>query len=178
MTDCEQHLGQGPLPEQVKELLQSNGFVHLGTSYKDVPHVSLMNYTFITEGSDYFIFLTTPKNTQKYSNISQNKNVSILVHDWTLTKQQQTPEVSDSNSLLKFLQNLNQNELSQVSATLSGEAQILDSSNPNLDLYKKLHLANNPTAKAFIDGDDIAFVLVKILSSKVADNYNNVDEYI
>jgi hypothetical protein len=49
--------------------------LHLGTSFQDHPHVSLMNYTFIPAGDalpheqDDCIIMTTSRDTKKFINI-------------------------------------------------------------------------------------------------------------
>ncbi|ODV95364.1 hypothetical protein PACTADRAFT_58092 [Pachysolen tannophilus NRRL Y-2460] len=188
----------GPLPSEVLNLLQTERFVHLATCKDNIPHVSLMNYTYLPPNELYgglsstiknepYLILTTPTNTKKFENIKSNKIVSLLIHDWITSKKNletnvsfqngNNSELEQSSSLLKFLQNLNQSELSQFSATLFGEAIILSNDDESRQYYKEKHLRANPSAKVFIDGDDIAIILVKIISSKVADAQNNVNEY-
>ncbi|ANZ75953.1 BA75_02594T0 [Komagataella pastoris] len=172
-------------PPQVLQLLKSAKYIHLGTSADDIPHVSLMNYTYVSpeevlkegfplsDSSHSVIILTTDKDTVKYNNMRANPSVSILVHDW-VTKTNSIE--AGANHLLSFLKNLNQNELVSTSATLAGKAHIL-SDEKQIEYYKKKHLENNPEGKVFIDGDNVAIVLVQVLSSKVADTENNVSEY-
>jgi hypothetical protein len=73
------------LPPEVVQCLGNARFVHifmnqltklhLGTSFRDHPHVSLMNYTFIPAGEalpheqDDCIIMTTSKDTKKFINI-------------------------------------------------------------------------------------------------------------
>ncbi|ODV86693.1 hypothetical protein CANARDRAFT_6269 [[Candida] arabinofermentans NRRL YB-2248] len=173
---------QGPLPDSVVSLLTNTNFVHLGTCLNNTPHVSLMNYTFITptetyqkSSNDYFILLATPKDTNKYRNLTQNPVCSILVHDWTTSGKVDSSE--QSGHLLKLLMGLNQNELSDLSCTLTGHvAKFLEDSEES-QYYKDLHLKNNPNAKCFIEGDNVAMVLIKIDGSKVVDSNNNISQY-
>lgn len=160
----------GPLPTNVRQLLLKSKFVHLATCSLDAtPHLSLMNYTFV--GADDVIVLATPKNTTKFQNIEENPKVSLLVHDWVSSPSQ--PE----GSLLYFLEQLNQNEISSVAVTLNGCATVLDGSEEKFEEYKRLHEENSVAAKAFIGGENVAFITIKISSSKVSDVDNNVNEY-
>lgn len=190
---------EGPLPENVLNLIKSSKFLHLATSKDNIPHVSLMNYTFVpsekifnssSESSSSvstcapLIVVTTHKKTQKYENLKSNPNVSVLVHDWISAASSDENSIEldhndeDSKSnILKLLQNINQNEISSLSVTLSGSAKILGENNDERLYYKNLHLNKNPSAKVFIDGDDVAIILIQITASKVADSDNNVASY-
>ena len=167
----------GPLPEKVIDSLSNSKFIHLATSYKDRPHVSLMNFTFINnkDKNEQLILVATCKNTKKYENLINNKNVSVLVHDWvTNTNNAQ----SNDSSVLKLLQNINQNQVGDISITLDGYVyQIFNNDDEKYQYYKDLHLLENPDAKAFINGDDVSFILIKINESKVSDSNNNVEKF-
>ncbi|CDK29137.1 unnamed protein product [Kuraishia capsulata CBS 1993] len=149
------------------------------------------------------IALSTHTGTQKYENIYSNPHVSLLVHDWVTAnsiykeaideeeeEQEEQEEPGSHNSsrngsisstapskLLQMLQGLNQNELSSVSATLAGEATILLQPSEEKAYYKRKMLHANPDAKLYIDGDDVAIILVSLTKSRVADIQNNVSEY-
>ncbi|GME83070.1 hypothetical protein B5S28_g2907 [[Candida] boidinii] len=187
---------EGPLPENVLTLIKSSKFLHLGTSKDNIPHVSLMNYTFVpsekvfnssesSSTSAPLIVVTTHKKTQKYENINSNSNVSVLIHDWISAASNDDEKSSElinneedcKSNILKLLQNINQNEISSLSVTLSGSAKILNEDNEERLYYKNLHLNKNPSAKVFIDGDDVAIILIQITASKVADSDNNVASY-
>ncbi|KAK9460793.1 uncharacterized protein V1516DRAFT_677670 [Lipomyces oligophaga] len=171
------------LPQDVISLLQSTRYLQLGTSYQDYPHVSLMNYTYIPPGSalpydaEGVIVMTTERHTKKFFNITANPRVSILVHDW-VSKQANPTSTSSPTSgpqgLSQLLLSMNQAELSSISATLNGIARIV--TNPDEEaFFKQRHLASNPVdARTFIDADDIALIVVKISSARVADVENNV----
>ncbi|KAK6460377.1 hypothetical protein DFJ63DRAFT_315670 [Scheffersomyces coipomensis] len=175
------------LPQSVTNLLKTGRFIHLATSYKDFPHVSLMNYTYYhTEGNDYII-ISTPTCTTKYNNILQNPNISILVHDWISVKNGSEAETGEPvsskrrNSLYELLANLNKNELSRVSVMINGKAEVIKEDNEKHDFYKSLHLNNakidEVQSKNYIEDKDNAIVLITIESCKVTDTDNNVVEY-
>lgn len=129
-----------------------------------------MNYTLIGPGPyEDQILLSTPKDTKKYTNITSNPKVSILIHDWTTS-------VEDV-SILSLIENLNKNEIGDVSVTLDGHVtKTVDENDEDFEKFKELHLEVNPGARAFVNGNT-AFILVKIDVSKVSDSNNNVEEY-
>lgn len=187
------------LPQSVVSLLQQGKFVHLGTANTaGIPDVALMNYYYLASHELYtpessetgpavgkaaeehtYIILATKKTSVKYKNISENPNVSLLFHDWTTAKNMyKKPESSngDSSNLFKLLQNLNQTELSEVSATLSGQAKIV-TNEKELAYYKTKLLKENPDAEVYIAGEENSIVLVKITSAKVCDTQNHQKVY-
>lgn len=178
------------LPDSVTSLLKSKRFLHLATCNDNVPHVSLMNYTYYKKAeNEHYIIMSTPKNTDKYNNMLANPQVSILVHDWLAANK--TPEESDAeeqkgrrNLLYDFLVNLNQSELSRVSVMINGKCQLLDRSADTdaYEFYKSLHRNNKKfdevQVKNYIeDDDDNALVVIAIELCKVTDTDNNVQSY-
>ncbi|KAK9389021.1 hypothetical protein V1515DRAFT_596859 [Lipomyces mesembrius] len=166
----------GSLPAEVISCLKSARFLQLGTSYRDYPHVSLMNYTYIPKGDavpyeeDAVIVMTSERQTKKFFNITVNSRVSILVHDWV---SKQTAN-NAPQGLTQFLLSMNQAELSSISATLNGRARIVDDQEEER-FFKEKHLASNPTdARLFIDAENVAVIVVKVSSARVADVDNNI----
>ena len=72
------------LPTEVVQCLENARFLHLATCTNNVPHVSLMNYTYLPN-SPYsaapVIVMTTNPTSKKMHNLVANPNVSLLVHD-------------------------------------------------------------------------------------------------
>lgn len=72
------------LPSEVVQCLENARFLHLATCRDNVPHVSLMSYTYLPS-SPYsrgpIIVMTTNPASKKILNLSENPNVSLLVHD-------------------------------------------------------------------------------------------------
>ncbi|KAG8202713.1 hypothetical protein GWM34_02344, partial [Candida africana] len=177
------------LPESVLNLLNSSRFIHLATCLDNKPHVSLMNYTFVRQGDDNVVIVSTPRKTTKFENMLSNPNVSLLIHDWISVKNtagQSLEEPSASpkrNSLYELLANFNRNELSRVSVMLDGEAKILDKTvdGKDFDFYKSLHLNNSKIdhaqVKNYIENDDNALIIIRITNCKVTDTDNNVELY-
>lgn len=195
----------GRFPPHLIELIKTSKYVHVATCSKDcIPSVSLMNYTYVPgskayspedRSNDYIIFATLD-DTEKYENILVNPTVSLLFHDWITAKNLSvrkhslshtpTPEPTsqaDSSSsahpskLLNLLQELNQAELFQMSATIRGEGIVIDPNSEESKHYKDLLLRTNPDAHVFILSDKTVIVKVKIESAKVTDTENNTSIY-
>lgn len=177
------------LPESVTNLLKSSRFLHLATCSANIPHVSLMNYTYYHAGDGDYLIISTPKTTTKYENIVANDNVSVLFHDWISAKNDAPEKSADSeasprrNSLYEILANINKSELSRVSVMISGKARILsrDVAGDQYEFYQSLHLNNTKIdevqAKNYIECADNALVVIKIEGVKVTDTDNNIAEY-
>lgn len=169
------------LPESATNLLKSTKFLHLGTSYNDKPHVSLMNYTFYQKDGTEYIIITTPKNSTKYENLKQNNQVSILVHDWISAKSEDDETPKRRNSLLEFITNLNKAEISSVSVMIDGVAEIVPVEDSRHHFFKSLHLNNENIDSQQIDNyvktDMNELVLIKVGGCKITDTDGNVEQY-
>lgn len=149
---------------------------------------------------DCYIIFATFNNTEKYINILSNPTVSMLFHDWVTannlsvkknnlsrsgTPMQEgsvTPAPISSapqhpSKLLNLLQQLNQAELNEMSATIRGHAIPIEPASQESNYYKDILLKTNPDAKVFIDSEKTVIVKVKIESAKVTDNENNTSIY-
>lgn len=77
---------------------------------------------------------------------------------------------------------MNQNELSNHSATLNGTATIIDENITDISdrsatkFFKEKHLSNNPEAECFIKADNIYIIKIKISKAKVSDSTNKIAE--
>ncbi|KAK9241103.1 hypothetical protein V1525DRAFT_352513 [Lipomyces kononenkoae] len=176
LADAHEPDEDSSLPAEVISCLKSSRFLQLGTSYRDYPHVSLMNYTYIPKGDALpyeegaVIVMTSERQTKKFFNISANSRVSILVHDWV--SKQTTNDAPQG--LTQFLLSMNQAELSSISATLNGRARIVEGEAEE-KFFKEKHLASNPAdARLFIDAENVAVIVVSVSSARVADLDNNV----
>lgn len=168
------------LPGNVTSLLKSTRFVHLATSFGDIPHVTLMNYTYYQD--EQVIIVTTPKDSTKYTNMVSNPNVSLLVHDWISAKSSAEPTVGERrNSLYELLANLNKNEISRVSVMLSGKSELIDPELSKFKFYYSLHQNNSKIdqvqAENYIKCKNTALFVIKIEGCKVTDTDNKVEEY-
>lgn len=170
------------LPEHVTKLLKSKRYVHLATCNANVPHASLMNYTFYSKNGKPYFIITTPRDTTKYRNIEANENVSLLIHDWVAGDEELAP-TGRRNSLYELLANMNKAEIRSISLMLNGRAQILDPSTQEEDykFYKSLHLNNGlvdeAQAETFILNEGNSVVLIAVDLCQITDTNNTVKTY-
>ena len=81
------------------------------------------------------------------------------------------------SKLLNLLQELNQSELNEMSASVRGYAIPIDPKSEESNYYKDILLRTNPDAGVFILGENTVIVKVKIQSAKVTDSENNITVY-
>ncbi|KAL2016821.1 hypothetical protein VTK56DRAFT_2944 [Thermocarpiscus australiensis] len=155
------------LPQEVVQCLENARFLHLATCSDNIPHVSLMNYTYLPSSpysSAPVIVMTTNPASKKMNNLAANPNVSLLVHDWVShrptptsqsrrlssgTSSSRSPHRSEpTSSLAALLFNLNTSAVSSISATINGAARLVARGSPEERYYRDVHLANN----TFFDG--------------------------
>ncbi|KAJ9155296.1 Pyridoxamine phosphate oxidase [Pleurostoma richardsiae] len=142
------------LPSEVVQCLENSRFLHLATCTDNIPHVSLMNYTYLPS-SPYspapVIVMTTNPASKKMHNLVANPNVSLLVHDWvshrppTQSRRMSggSPGPEHRSSLASLLLNLNTSAMSSISTTLSGSARVVPSGSDEESYYRRQHLDNN-----------------------------------
>ncbi|KAK4125217.1 hypothetical protein N657DRAFT_644051 [Parathielavia appendiculata] len=149
------------LPHEVVQCLENARFLHLATCSDNIPHVSLMNYTYLPS-SPYsrspVIVMTTNPASKKMNNLTSNHNVSLLVHDWvshrpTPTSQarrlssdagsSRSPNREPHSSLAALLFNLNTSAVSSISATINGSARLVERGSDEEKYYRDVHLENN-----------------------------------
>ncbi|KAF3988390.1 hypothetical protein FT663_00833 [Candidozyma haemuli var. vulneris] len=181
MSSTEQEQGL-QLPEHVTKLLKSKRYVHLATSKDNVPHASLMNYTYYSKNDKPYIIISTPRETTKYRNIEANGNVSLLIHDWVAGDEEVAP-TGRRNSLYELLANMNKAEIRSVSVMLNGRARIIDPKTEENDykFYKSLHLNNGlvdeAQAETFISNECNSVVLITVDSCQITNTNNEVQTY-
>ncbi|KAI9745294.1 MAG: hypothetical protein M1818_001574 [Claussenomyces sp. TS43310] len=164
------------LPSEVVQCLKNARFLHLATCTSDLhPHVSLMNYTYLPStpySRSPTIIMTTNPSSRKTHNLVSNPNVSLLVHDWVSHRPPVTspgaaaagaalgrdhragsPPAESRSSLAMLLANLNTSALSSISATINGEARLVERGTQEESFLRERHLENNTFEDA---GDDNA----------------------
>ncbi|KAL2268868.1 hypothetical protein VTJ83DRAFT_3714 [Remersonia thermophila] len=151
------------LPPEVVQCLENARFLHLATCSDNIPHVSLMNYTYLPSSlysRSPVIIMTTNPASKKINNLVVNPHVSLLVHDWvshrpTPTSQARRLSSSSSgvpsrspvreppSSLAALLFNLNTSAVSSISATINGSARLVERGSDEERYYRDVHLENN-----------------------------------
>lgn len=115
-----------------------------------------MNYTYLSSTPFQptpVIIMTTNPSSKKTMNLIRNPRVSLLVHDWVshrpptrapdLTREGSPPPQATRSSLASLLLSINTSALSSISATITGEARILDGGSGEEKWCKEKHLENN-----------------------------------
>lgn len=153
--------------------------------------------------------MTTNPTSKKTLNLISNPHVSLLVHDWvshrppttirrgsTAERAGSPPPEASRSSLASLLLNLNTSALSSISATINGDARIVDKGTEEEVYYKEMHLDNNTFDDggdgtngngsrsawdqrersdgdggrgSFIEGEEVRVVVVKIRDGRVSD---------
>jgi len=103
------------------------------------------------------------------------------VHDWTTprtTTASSSPPSSGPSALTSFLQNINSLQLSSISATLNGVAEVLAQEDEATSYFLRKHLDSNPPdSRTYIDKPDVAVIKVRISSARIADLEDRVEKW-
>ncbi|KYK57890.1 hypothetical protein DCS_04903 [Drechmeria coniospora] len=188
----------GTMPSEVVQCLENARFLHLATCTDNIPHVSLMNYTYLAS-SPYstrpLIVMTTNPASRKMTSIVANPNVSLLVHDWvshrppTQSRRPSggSPGPDHRSSLASLLLNLNTSAMSSISATIGGSARLAPCGSEEEKYYFEKHLENNTFAEGeppfrqqnnraesgpaghFVAGEEVRVIVVDIRDVRISD---------
>ncbi|KAF2805272.1 pyridoxamine phosphate oxidase-like protein [Mytilinidion resinicola] len=139
------------LPEEVETCLLKTRFVNLATSNENVPHISLMNYTYIANSpfdAGPIIAMTSPPQSRKIHNLQKNPHVALSAHDWVSPRplsygRENSPEPS---ALTALLLGINSASLSKICVTINGTASLVPAGSEQEKWYKKRHIENNTFA--------------------------------
>lgn len=138
-----------PLPATVRRVLSRCRFAYLSTADVDSSssHLSLMRFTYLAD--EETIVLSTNRRTKKYDMLERgNTGVALLVHDF--------PEDRSAAA----------NLTGEYSITLNGKCSVVKDV-VLAEKYRAAHLNNNPEYPQFIVGEDIAILLVDVVSARI-----------
>ena len=155
--------------------------------------------------------MTTNPSSKKTLNLINNPRVSLLVHDWVShrpptrnpdpTREGSPPPQATRSSLASLLLNINTSALSSISATINGEARMVQQGSEEEKWCKEKHLDNNtfgdqareeqgffgstPHAQAggdggascYIEGEEVRVVLVDVKEGRIADWKGGVKDW-
>ena len=174
-----------------------------------------MNYTYLPStpfAPHPTIIMTTNPSSKKTINLIKNPKVSLLVHDWVShrpptrapdpTREGSPPPQATRSSLATLLLNLNTSALSSISATIDGEARLIEQGSEEEKWCKERHLENNtfgdqareergffgaPQNSAagegdggtscFIKGEEVRVVAVRVKEGRIADWKGGVKDW-
>lgn len=152
-----------PLPEPVAQALDRACLCFLATSNAVSPHLSLMRFTYtsslLAHGAEVLI-MSTKRMTKKYELFCQNKNVALLVHDFTSDSRHDQTNYDVLEGKQRF------------SITLNGVVR--EESGDIAEAYRKIHLDRNREYAQFIVGEEIAILTVTLTSARVCDVNDSV----
>lgn len=174
-----------------------------------------MNYTYLPStpfNPNPVIIMTTNPSSKKTLNLINNPHVSILVHDWVShrpptrnpdpTREGSPPPQATRSSLASLLLNLNTSALSSISATINGEARMVEEGSEEEKWCKDIHLDNNTFgdqaaeerglfgstpqapdecdggASCYIEGEEVRVVLLDVKEGRIADWKGGVKDWI
>ena len=174
-----------------------------------------MNYTYLPSTpfrSSPTIVMTTYPASRKTHNLLANPRVSLLVHDWvshrppthapSSGRDGSPPAQATQSSLATLLANMNTSAMSRISATINGDARLLEPGSEEETWCKQQHLENNtfrdsnvdsttmlgtsPQDSAISDGGrgcyiedaHVRVVVVKIKDGRIADWKGGVHDWI
>ncbi|KAI9138053.1 hypothetical protein BKA69DRAFT_1127674 [Paraphysoderma sedebokerense] len=184
-----------PLPPKVVHSLQTSSFAYLATSSNNIPHLSLMNYTFQNDQLHPFIILSTRRDTKKFQHVMQNSNVALLVHDFSGTRESTKDQINSKSSSSNSSSSPSADRTSSSSSpnltpdsdhlttddstkkysiTLNGHCTVIPSSSKEESVLREIHLKTNPQYRNFIVGEDISILKVTIDSCRICD----VNDYV
>lgn len=173
-----------------------------------------MNYTYFPSTPFWSyptIVMTTNPASKKTNNLMSNPRVSLLVHDWVSHRpptrmpdpgrEGSPPPQATQSSLATLLLNMNTSAMSRISATINGQARIIETSSEEERWCKDQHLQNNtfrdpdmnptdvfgtsPSDTAtgdggrgyFIEDEDVRVVVVRINDGRIADGEGGVRDW-
>lgn len=141
--------------------------------------------------------MTTNPSSKKTLNLLSNPHVSLLVHDWvshrppTSTARRLSgsppPLEGHRSSLANLLLGLNSSAISSISATINGDARVVERGSEEEGWLRERHLENNTFEEGatawrgdadgtgdggrgtFIEGEEVLVVSVKIKDGRVSD---------
>ena len=149
-----------PFPREIVSLLDSASLCYLSTTMNDMPHLSLMNFTF--DRTTQTIIFTTRRDTQKCRNFEQNARVAILIHDFPADQNDDSAESDAAYDAATY------------SITLYGTAKVLVDGD-EAEVYRERHLQHSsPQSAVFIRGEGIAVVVVCVKCARLCDSQDKV----
>jgi hypothetical protein len=178
-----------------------------------------MNYTYLpshpfaspTLRPGPVIIMTTNPSSKKTINLVQNPNVSLLAHDWVSSRppnlasdRERSPVGARAgrSSLANMLMSMNSAAVSSISATINGEANVLEAGTEEETWCKQQHLANNTfEAQAtgseqlfgtspegartgdggrgsYIEDEEVKVVVVRIKDGRISDWKGGVKDWV
>jgi hypothetical protein len=145
-----------PLPEVITRVLGRTRLAYLATCEEASPHLSLMNYSWLTddEALGGGIVMTTRRDTKKFAALVANPKVALLVHDFKEGAR---------------------GVVGTCSITLYGNCVV--QSGEAAERLRLVHLASNPEYANFIAGEGIAVLWLQPTLARLVDLTDTVSTW-
>ena len=140
-----------PLPQSVLSVLQRASLLYLATAEDGDPHLSLMNFATIEDAGDIAIVFSTQRKTKKFEAIQKNPKVAILIHDFDGIRRDSGGHADEPLS--------DHFKLGTCSVTVYGRVE--QPEGVLLDRCRDAHMRVNHKYRHFIEGPDVAILLVR-----------------
>ena len=101
--------------EPLVVLLDSARLCHLATQADGIPHLSLMNFTY--SRTNEVIIISTRRNTRKFIQIAKSPQVSVLIHDFPILKNNTNSSSASSASSASSDSDSNSNSSDNVQSS-------------------------------------------------------------
>ncbi len=134
------------LPPEASRLLREQKLCVLCTSAQDLPHASLMAFTYLPE--EKVVIFATRRETTKSENITRNPRVALLVFGG----------IEEAGVSL--------------SCTIEGTAHFVPDA--QAEVYRAVHHRRHPNLPSFTEESDVAFVRVVFDRVTLADKQDRV----
>ena len=121
----------------------------MATSYQDLPHVSLMNFTYLKE--ENLVILSSREDTTKVRYMKKNREIALL------------------------LCHLEGSGYPPVSCTLYGTATVLHSDKELF--YREIHYRKHKDMSKFITGDNVSIITVHLKHATLSDLEDRVYDW-
>ena len=145
-----------PFPPIIRDMLSTCRLAYMSTVQGDSSHLCLMRFTYLKdEDEGEVIILSTQRSTKKFDMLRKQNGVALLIHDF--------PQFGVEGDGV-------------YSITLNGRCQILEPGE-KAEKFRKAHLAHNPDYPQFIEGPDIAMLMIIMSSARICNINDQVTKW-
>lgn len=176
-----------PLPVSITSILHSTKLCYLATSEDHVPHLSLMNFSYVHD-EEYgkwkrnkneipielivlfegeVLVMSTRTNTKKYEALLKNPKVAILIHDFDCKRSPTSAATLSTEPSSAFP--------GTFSVTIYGEVTI--ACGDRAELLRSKHLEINPDYEQFICGEGRAVLIIRPSFARLCNIHDTVHHW-
>ena len=182
MSDVHQEFTP-PLPPAVVNVLNKTHLCYLATTEDLQPHLSLMRFSILSLRSgidqpddDLAIIISTKKATKKFSAISSNPQVAVLIHDFDGLRREPNSLPSEAGCNLSVEDDRHYSR-GTYSVTIYGEAEVVLEGTELHSRCLSTHLAANSAYSQFIVGEGVALLIIRPRLARICNIMDNVEQW-